>query len=80
MRKNIKKLHLFPKSEQKDDHKPKKSHKVPVPTREARDLFRDAAVQDGISPEMEAELRRLVKAVNELLSHRVIPGAVWISG
>jgi serine/threonine protein kinase len=41
--------------------------------REARDLFRDAAVQDGISPEMEAELRRLVKAVNELLSHRVIP-------
>lgn len=41
--------------------------------REARDLFRDAAVQDGITEELEAELRRLVKAVNAMLNERVIP-------
>lgn len=41
--------------------------------REARDLFRDAAIQDHITEDMEAELRRLVKAVNEALNHRVIP-------
>ncbi len=41
--------------------------------REARDLFRDAAVQDGITEELEAELRRLVKAVNTMLNDRVIP-------
>jgi hypothetical protein len=41
--------------------------------REARDLFREAAIQDGISEDVEAELRRLVKAVNEMLHGRVIP-------
>jgi serine/threonine protein kinase len=41
--------------------------------REARDMFRDAAILDGISDDLEAELRRLVKAVNEMLNNRVIP-------
>lgn len=41
--------------------------------REARDLFREAAIHDGISPDLENELRRLVKLVNELLNKRVIP-------
>ena len=41
--------------------------------REARDMFREAAIQDGISPDLEAELRRLVKSINEMLNHRVIP-------
>ena len=41
--------------------------------REARDLFREAAIQDGITEDLEAELRRLVKAVNEMLNSRVIP-------
>lgn len=41
--------------------------------REARDLFREAAILDGISEDMEAELRRLVKAINEMLNSRVIP-------
>ncbi len=41
--------------------------------REARDLFREAAIQEGITPDLEKELRRLVKAVNEMLNHRVIP-------
>ncbi len=41
--------------------------------RTARDLFRDAAVIDGITPDLEDELRRLVKATNEMLNQRVIP-------
>lgn len=41
--------------------------------REARDLFREAAVLDGISDDLEGELRRLAKAVNEMLNSRVIP-------
>jgi hypothetical protein len=41
--------------------------------REARDMFREAAIQDGISDDLEAELRRLVKAVNEMLNNRVVP-------
>lgn len=41
--------------------------------REARDLFREAAVQDGITPDLEDELRRLVKSVNEMLNARVVP-------
>jgi serine/threonine protein kinase len=41
--------------------------------REARDLFREAAIQDGITDDLEAELRRLVKAVNDMLNSRVIP-------
>jgi serine/threonine protein kinase len=41
--------------------------------REARDLFREAAIQDGITEDLEAELRRLVKSVNDMLNNRVIP-------
>ncbi|MDX1993861.1 MAG: hypothetical protein SF029_15850 [bacterium] len=41
--------------------------------RTARDLFRDAIIMDGISQEMEEELRRLVMAANEMLNSRVIP-------
>ena len=41
--------------------------------REARDLFREAAIQDDIPDDLEAELRRLVKAVNDMLQARVIP-------
>jgi serine/threonine protein kinase len=41
--------------------------------RQSRDLFRDAAVTEGVGEDMEDELRRLVKAINELLNHRVLP-------
>jgi serine/threonine protein kinase len=41
--------------------------------REARDLLRDAAILDDISPDLEDELRRLVKATNQMLNNRVIP-------
>ena len=41
--------------------------------REARDLFREAAIQDDITEDLEGELRRLVKAVNDMLNKRVIP-------
>jgi hypothetical protein len=41
--------------------------------REARDLFRDSLVLDGITVDIEDELRRLVKAVNEEVNSRVIP-------
>lgn len=41
--------------------------------RSARDLLREAAIQDGISEDVEAELRRLLKAVNEMLNVRPIP-------
>lgn len=41
--------------------------------RAARDLFREAAIQDNITADLEAELRRLVKAVNDMLQNRVIP-------
>lgn len=41
--------------------------------REARDLFREALIMDNISEDLEAELRRLVKGVNDMLNHRVIP-------
>lgn len=41
--------------------------------REARDLFLDTAIQDGITEEMEAELRRLARALNEMLNARVLP-------
>lgn len=40
---------------------------------EARDLFREAAIQDGITDDLESELRRLVKSVNNMLNNRVIP-------
>lgn len=41
--------------------------------REARDLFREAAIQDDIPDELAAELKRLVKSINEMLQNRVIP-------
>lgn len=41
--------------------------------REARDLFRDSLIIDGITEDLEDELRRLVKAVNEVVNNRVIP-------
>lgn len=41
--------------------------------REARDMFREAAIQEGITEDLEAELRRLVKAVNAMLNDRIIP-------
>lgn len=41
--------------------------------RDARDLFREALIQDGISRDLEDELRRLVVALNEMLNSRVVP-------
>ncbi len=41
--------------------------------REARDLFRDAATLDDIPEDLEAELRRLVKALGDMLNERAIP-------
>ena len=41
--------------------------------REARDLFRDSLVLDGITEDLEDELRRLAKSVNEEVNNRVIP-------
>lgn len=41
--------------------------------REARDILRDAAIMDDITPDLEDELRRLVKAANQMLNNRVIP-------
>jgi serine/threonine protein kinase len=41
--------------------------------RDARDLFRDSLVLDGITEDLEDELRRLAKAVNDMLNERVIP-------
>jgi serine/threonine protein kinase len=41
--------------------------------REARALFREGAILDDITDDLEAELRRLVVAANEMLNQRVIP-------
>jgi len=41
--------------------------------REARARFRDAMVQDGISPDLEDELRRLLLLLNEMHNSRVLP-------
>lgn len=41
--------------------------------REARDRFRDGAIQEGIPEDMEAEMRRLTRALNDMLNHRPIP-------
>ncbi len=41
--------------------------------RDARDLFRDAVILEGVTADLEDELRRLVKAVNDMLNERVIP-------
>ena len=41
--------------------------------RQARDLFREAVIQDGISRDLEEELRRMVVVINDMLTHRVVP-------
>lgn len=41
--------------------------------RESRELFLSAATLDGINEDMEAELRRMLKGINEFLNMRVIP-------
>jgi hypothetical protein len=41
--------------------------------RAARDHFRDALALDDLTPDLEDELRRLVKQLNEMLNARVIP-------
>jgi hypothetical protein len=41
--------------------------------RQARDLLRDAAITEGINADSEAELRRLLASINDMLAHRVIP-------
>ncbi len=41
--------------------------------RAAREHFREAAILEGISEDMELELRRLVKSVTDMLNGRVIP-------
>lgn len=41
--------------------------------RAAREHFREAAILEGISEDMELELRRLVKNVSDMLNRRVIP-------
>ena len=41
--------------------------------REARDLFREALIQDEISRDLEDELRRLVLVLNEMLNGRAVP-------
>ena len=41
--------------------------------RQARDLFREAVIQDGISRDLEEELRRMVVVINDMLTHRAVP-------
>lgn len=41
--------------------------------RESRELFLSAATLDGINEDMEGELRRMLKGINEFLNMRVIP-------
>ncbi len=41
--------------------------------RAAREHFREAAILEGVSEDMELELRRLVKSVTDMLNRRVIP-------
>lgn len=41
--------------------------------RAARDHFREALTLDDLTLDLEDELRRLTKALNEMLNHRVIP-------
>jgi hypothetical protein len=41
--------------------------------REARDILRDTLTLDDITPDQEAEILRLVKAVNAMINARVIP-------
>jgi hypothetical protein len=51
----------------------KKLREGEIAIREARDLFRESLILDGITGDLEDELRRLVQEVNDLLNHRVIP-------
>lgn len=41
--------------------------------REARDLFLEAAILEDLSDDQQAELRRLAKAVSDMLNSRVVP-------
>ncbi len=41
--------------------------------RAAREHFREAAILEGVSEDLELELRRLVKSVSDMLNRRVIP-------
>ncbi|MFN8420395.1 MAG: hypothetical protein U0528_14315 [Anaerolineae bacterium] len=41
--------------------------------REARDLIREAAILDDIGDDLEAELRRVLTKINDMLNARVIP-------
>ncbi len=41
--------------------------------REARDLLREAAIDEAINDDTEQELRRLLGAINDMLARRVIP-------
>jgi hypothetical protein len=41
--------------------------------KQARDSFREALTLDDLPQDLEDELRRLVKELNEMLNHRVIP-------
>ena len=41
--------------------------------RAAREHFREAAILEGVSEDLELELRRLVKNVSDMLNRRVIP-------
>jgi serine/threonine protein kinase len=41
--------------------------------KQARDAFREALTLDHLTPDLEDELRRLVKELNEMLNKRVIP-------
>lgn len=41
--------------------------------RDARTLFRDALILEGITQDLEDEMRRMVKAINDMLNDRVIP-------
>jgi serine/threonine protein kinase len=39
----------------------------------ARDLLREAAITDGLNEAFEAELRRVLNKINEMLSYRAVP-------
>lgn len=41
--------------------------------RESRDLLREAAINEEINPDLEAEIRRLLGKINDMLNYRVIP-------
>ncbi|MCC7207915.1 MAG: hypothetical protein IT323_11450 [Anaerolineae bacterium] len=41
--------------------------------REARDMLRDAAIMEGITDDFEAEVRRVLTRLNDMLNGRVVP-------